>query len=196
MIEIEFADSDRDNILIQNNQLYHHKTCWFNFTTCNVWCSQDPVNPSTSHRVIMVHACDDPSNWGYHLFWYAWVIAIFHANVQYREKAMIGKQSTSFGYIGYSLAYLNETLIQSSNLLIAILVSTSIAETSYSLTYLMQAWYKCTNHLIRYARLIETSYSLAYFMQAWYRCNNLLIPVPGNARLAQASYSLVYPMQA
>jgi hypothetical protein len=34
----------------------------------------------------MVHACDDPSNRGYHPFWYARVIGIFHANVQYRKQ--------------------------------------------------------------------------------------------------------------
>jgi hypothetical protein len=34
----------------------------------------------------MVHARDDPSNRGYHPFWYARVIGIFHVNVQYRDR--------------------------------------------------------------------------------------------------------------
>ena len=34
----------------------------------------------------MVHAHDNPSNKGYHPFWYAHVIGIFHANVRYNRE--------------------------------------------------------------------------------------------------------------
>ena len=33
----------------------------------------------------MVHARDDPSNKGHHPFWYARVVGIFHANVQFNR---------------------------------------------------------------------------------------------------------------
>ena len=83
--ETEFTTVDRDTIIIRNNKLYRHKTCRFNFTTYDVRRSQDSVNPSTVHRDIMINARDDPSNRGYHPFWYARVIGIFHVQVRYNQ---------------------------------------------------------------------------------------------------------------
>lgn len=77
---------DRDTILIRNNQLYRHKTCRFNFTTYDVRRSQDSINPSTPHHDIIVKARDDPSNKGYHPFWYARVIGIFHVQARYNRR--------------------------------------------------------------------------------------------------------------
>ncbi|KIJ36057.1 hypothetical protein M422DRAFT_132875, partial [Sphaerobolus stellatus SS14] len=54
-----------------------HQTCCINFTTYDMQHLQDTINPSMSHRDIMLHACDDPSNPGYHPFWYARVIGIY-----------------------------------------------------------------------------------------------------------------------
>jgi hypothetical protein len=80
--ETESTEADRDTILIRGGRLYRHKTCRINFTTYDIRRSQDSLNPSTPHRDIMVHARDNPFNKGYHPFWYARVIGIFHANVR------------------------------------------------------------------------------------------------------------------
>ena len=55
-----------------------------NYTTYNVWWSQDVIHTSTSHCNIMVLA--DSSNTGFasnHPFRYARVLSIYHANVVY-----------------------------------------------------------------------------------------------------------------
>ena len=41
-------------------------------------CTVLKVNPLTTHRDVMLSAGDDPYNPGYHPFWYARVLGIFH----------------------------------------------------------------------------------------------------------------------
>ncbi|KAF8577949.1 hypothetical protein K439DRAFT_1648918 [Ramaria rubella] len=59
--ETEFTEQDRDTVIIRSNRLYRHQTC--------------------------LHARDDPANTGYHPFWYARVIGIFHVNVKCTSNA-------------------------------------------------------------------------------------------------------------
>ncbi|KAF8583690.1 hypothetical protein K439DRAFT_1348061, partial [Ramaria rubella] len=81
--ETDFSEQDQDTIIICSNRLYCHQTCRLNFTTYNVQQSQDSINPRTSHCDIMVHSRDNPTNQGYHPFWYAHVLGIFHVNFKY-----------------------------------------------------------------------------------------------------------------
>ncbi|KAH7904119.1 hypothetical protein BJ138DRAFT_977516, partial [Hygrophoropsis aurantiaca] len=61
-----------------------------NYTTYDVRRGQDVVNPSTSHRNIMVlanHSTEDSRT--QHPFWYARVLGIYHANVIYTGPGML-----------------------------------------------------------------------------------------------------------
>ncbi|KIJ40567.1 hypothetical protein M422DRAFT_256540 [Sphaerobolus stellatus SS14] len=82
--EIILTQDQRTSVSIQYNQIYTHQTCRINYTTYDMRRVQDSINPSTSHRDIMLHARDDPSSPGYHPYWYARVLGIFHCLVRIR----------------------------------------------------------------------------------------------------------------
>ncbi|KIJ51118.1 hypothetical protein M422DRAFT_245106, partial [Sphaerobolus stellatus SS14] len=85
--ELHITQAQRDQVLIGGRVLYRHQTCRINFTMYDMQRSQDSINPSTSHRDIMLHAQDDPSNVGYHPYWYARVVRIYHCLARLREQA-------------------------------------------------------------------------------------------------------------
>ncbi|KIJ53889.1 hypothetical protein M422DRAFT_242156 [Sphaerobolus stellatus SS14] len=84
--EVHITQAQRDKVLILRRVLYKHQTCRINFTTYDMQRSQDSINPSTSHRDIMLHARDDHSSSRYHPYWYARVIGIFHCLARLREQ--------------------------------------------------------------------------------------------------------------
>lgn len=80
---------DIDRLFFKNDRLYKHRIFRINYTTYDVRRAQDIVNPSTSHKDIMVlrDDSDDPITQedGDNLdrFLYARVLGIFHVNVVY-----------------------------------------------------------------------------------------------------------------
>ena len=50
-----------------------------NYTTYDMWCEQDSINPWT-HCDVMTISHEDPGD-NYHPYWYACVLGIFHINV-------------------------------------------------------------------------------------------------------------------
>ena len=73
------------NIIFKANRIYQHRLLRINYTTYDLQCESDAVNPCTDHCDIMLLSCagigiDGSSQ---HPFCYAQVLGIFHANVIY-----------------------------------------------------------------------------------------------------------------
>lgn len=71
-----------DEIVIEYNKVYRHKTAHFNFTTYDVRRDQTTVHPSEGRVGVMVSigSFGDKDPWVY-----AWVLGVFHANVLYPD---------------------------------------------------------------------------------------------------------------
>ena len=80
----EYIHAERNEVLIQDNWIYYHKTLWVNYTSYDLRRQQSIINP-TSHPDIMVLSCEDGMD--AHPYWYTRVIKIFHLLVCYRSSA-------------------------------------------------------------------------------------------------------------
>ena len=79
-----FSDITRIELrqtFFKHDCLYHYHILRINYTTYNICCKQDTINPSTLHRNIMVLVNDEVN--GNDPYTYARVIGIYHANVIY-----------------------------------------------------------------------------------------------------------------
>jgi hypothetical protein len=77
-------DADRNSVFFKSDRMYRHHLARFNYTTYDVRRSQDVINPSTSHRDIMLLSNNDDSGGNSkHPFLYARVLGIYHVNVIY-----------------------------------------------------------------------------------------------------------------
>src|SRR6266852_4957057 len=47
---------ERDSVFLKSDRIYCHQLARFNYTTYNVRRAQDVINPSTSHRDILLLA--------------------------------------------------------------------------------------------------------------------------------------------
>ena len=87
-------DQPDRSILFKSDRMYRHNVLRVNYTTYDTRRCQDVINPSTSHRHIMVldssydHHQNSASS---HPFCYAQVLGIYHVNVIY-----IGPGMTSY----------------------------------------------------------------------------------------------------
>ena len=78
-------------LFLKGDRIYHHQLIQFHFTTYDVRCGTDIVNPSTARSNIMLladngHVANSPST-DYH-FLYARVLGVYHANVVYTGPGM------------------------------------------------------------------------------------------------------------
>ena len=69
-----------NHVLFKGNRVYWHRLLHINYTTYNLQCDFDSINPHTDYRDIMVLSNSDDNA---HPFSYAWVLGIFHANIIY-----------------------------------------------------------------------------------------------------------------
>jgi len=76
------SEAHVDHILFGGDRIYPHNIMRINYTTYDVRRGQDTINPSTSHRDVMVLA-DDGDGRTIHHFLFARVLGIYHANVIY-----------------------------------------------------------------------------------------------------------------
>lgn len=83
--EVEYSDTERNNVEIVDNRMYDHKTLRVNYTTYDLRRQQDVISPEF-HPDAMVLSCEDGEDT--HPYWYARVIKIFHLLVRHH----------SFGY--------------------------------------------------------------------------------------------------
>lgn len=81
--DLEYTDKDRDEVEIYNDTLYQHATAQFNFTTYDVQRERDVINTNTAKCHVIVASREDDVE-GRHPFWYAQVLAVFHARVSHR----------------------------------------------------------------------------------------------------------------
>ncbi|CDO76813.1 hypothetical protein BN946_scf185033.g10 [Trametes cinnabarina] len=85
------TDSGRHNLVIEHDRIYSHQLLRVNYTTYDVRRGQDIINPSTERCDIMLLAHEDVDEYfsigsdntptERHMFWYARVLGIYHANV-------------------------------------------------------------------------------------------------------------------
>jgi len=77
--EGKFTNSDWQTITFVNNHIYRHKVLRINYTTYDVHCAQDSLNPRT-HTDVMVLSHEDKDE-DPHPYWYTQIIGVFHAQV-------------------------------------------------------------------------------------------------------------------
>jgi hypothetical protein len=73
-------DISENCMLIKHDRMYIHNIMRINFTTYDVRRSQESINPSTSHRNVMVLAGDHNDS---HPFAYARILGVYHVNIVY-----------------------------------------------------------------------------------------------------------------
>ncbi|KAG1842081.1 hypothetical protein F4604DRAFT_1939089 [Suillus subluteus] len=76
--ETLFTATEQNSVIIMNNWIYHHKVLRVNYTTYNLQCAQDSLNPHT-HADIMVLARDQEDS---HPYWVYNLSQPFDINVQ------------------------------------------------------------------------------------------------------------------
>ncbi|KAF8998813.1 hypothetical protein BDQ17DRAFT_1247288 [Cyathus striatus] len=76
--ETPFSEAEHASIKFVKHELYQHKVLRVNYTTYDLRCEQDSLNPCT-HANIMLLSRDDSEEG--HPYWYARIIGIFHARV-------------------------------------------------------------------------------------------------------------------
>jgi hypothetical protein len=71
--EPTFTPEELNEIVLQNNYIYEHKTASFNYMTNNLWWDQDTLNPTgaTQRCYVMIPSYDDATENRSHQFWYA-----------------------------------------------------------------------------------------------------------------------------
>ena len=73
---------------IMYNHIYRHKTMWVNYTTYDMWCEQDTINPCMWPDIMVLSHEDEGES--YHPYWYACMLSVFYVNIQ-----RTGPQSTT-----------------------------------------------------------------------------------------------------
>jgi hypothetical protein len=76
--ETVFSESERNTVQIIGDRIYSAKIFCVNYTTYDLRCDQDSMNPCTHCNVMVISPEDEPNA---HPFWYAWVLGVFHVNV-------------------------------------------------------------------------------------------------------------------
>ena len=90
-MEFDFSNDSNDpvlrdrllqlnHVLFKGNKIYRHRLLHVNYTTYDLKCGFDSINPHTDHCDVMLLSDSDGSN---HPFSYMRVLGIFHANVIY-----------------------------------------------------------------------------------------------------------------
>ena len=81
-VGLSAVQADCKSVLFKGDRMYRHHLARFNYTTYDVRRSTDVINPSTSHRDIMVLAdnANNDENTA-HPFLYARILGIYHVNV-------------------------------------------------------------------------------------------------------------------
>ena len=99
--EHEFSDEDSNTISFVYNCIYRHKVMQLNYTTYDMHCSQDSVNIQIHSDVVVFTHKDDNDNANAHPYWYARVMAIFHADIQCRnpESRTVDTQHMDFLWV-------------------------------------------------------------------------------------------------
>ncbi|CAE6445387.1 unnamed protein product [Rhizoctonia solani] len=80
-----FDDSELINLRFYQEQMWRHKTLGINYTSYDILRQQDPLNPSTSNRfIVLASSPTNNSESPNHPFIYAKILGIYHAKVIYK----------------------------------------------------------------------------------------------------------------
>ena len=77
------SEATIDHVLLRGGHLYQHNVFRINYTIYNVNHGQENFNLNSQHSDIIMLAENCESQVALHPFCYAWIIGIYHANVQY-----------------------------------------------------------------------------------------------------------------
>ena len=78
---LESRLSQLKHVLFKGDRIYRHRLLRINYTTYDLQCEFDSINPRTNNRNIML--LSNPDSGDHHPFSYARVLGIFHANIIY-----------------------------------------------------------------------------------------------------------------
>ena len=83
--ELYFTPADHRGVHIVKNTIYHHKVLRINYTTYDMRCAQDSLNPQIpGHGNVMVLSPEnEDQNKNPHPYWYAHILGIYHAGIRY-----------------------------------------------------------------------------------------------------------------
>lgn len=81
--DLNFSDSDRAQLVFDNDYLYKHATVQFNYTTYDVRRERDVVKPGSAIMLPNREDSDDTAGDVRHPFWYAVVLGIHHVRVSH-----------------------------------------------------------------------------------------------------------------
>ncbi|KAF8666244.1 hypothetical protein RHS04_09698, partial [Rhizoctonia solani] len=79
----KFNKQELTEIRFHRDRMYRHKTLCINYTSYDVLCQQDVLNPSTSNQFVMLPAQSEDGSKPPHPFIYAKVLGVYHAHVSY-----------------------------------------------------------------------------------------------------------------
>jgi hypothetical protein len=82
--ETDFTSAQQNTLTFVNNRLYRHKVLRVNYTSYDLRRNQDSLNPRSHADVMVLSHEDDESG---HPYWYARVVGVFHATIQFKGLA-------------------------------------------------------------------------------------------------------------
>ena len=78
--EFEYMDEEHRAVRIIEDRIYSAKLLQVNYTTYDMRCDQDTINPQTHCNVMVLLPESSPNA---HPYWYAHVLGVFHAKVMH-----------------------------------------------------------------------------------------------------------------
>lgn len=81
---VEYPPQERSRVQIINDRIYSHQVLRVNYTTYDLRRDQDSLNPRT-HGDIMVLAHSSADEEESHPYWYARIVGIYHADIQFKD---------------------------------------------------------------------------------------------------------------
>ncbi|KAK7014172.1 hypothetical protein R3P38DRAFT_3322137 [Favolaschia claudopus] len=79
--ELKFSKQDLLDVTILQDRIYAHSVMQINYTTYDMGRDQDTINPRTNSNIMVLSHEDEQDSINAHLYWYARVIGIFHAEI-------------------------------------------------------------------------------------------------------------------
>jgi hypothetical protein len=80
--EHDFADIDRDVVILDKNRLYEHRTIRFRSTTYDARRIEETANPRTHADIIVLAHEDDSESKPAFPYWHARIVKIYHVMVR------------------------------------------------------------------------------------------------------------------
>ncbi|KAH9003209.1 hypothetical protein EDB86DRAFT_2799659, partial [Lactarius hatsudake] len=93
--EHTFSNQDRDNIVIEKDRMYEHKTIRFRSTTYDAHRMEESANPRTHTDVLVLSHEDGSEGQPAFPYWHARIVGIYHFMVRERIKGGTGLSPAS-----------------------------------------------------------------------------------------------------